>query len=83
VFISRKLEWLLIDVSNFIPGSNTLKFVVVILSKEMQWKSIGETSGKALNMENMGIKKDRGNGLGNCRNYRKGRSKSRLRKIEC
>ena len=49
----------------------------------MRWKSTGETSGNPLNMENMGRKKDRGKGLGNCRNSRKGRSKSRLGKIEC
>jgi hypothetical protein len=44
-------------VSNFVSGSNTLKFddvVGVILSEEMQWKITGETSGNALNMENKG-----------------------------
>jgi hypothetical protein len=42
-------------VSNSVSGSNTLKFddvVGVILSEEMRWKSTGETSGNALNMEN-------------------------------
>jgi hypothetical protein len=34
-------------------------------------------------MENMGRKKDRGKGIGNHGNYRKGRSKSKLGKIEC
>jgi hypothetical protein len=34
-------------------------------------------------MENRGRQKDRGNGLGNCGNYRKAISKSRLEKIEC
>jgi hypothetical protein len=34
-------------------------------------------------MENRGRKKDRGEGPRNCRNSRKGRSKSRLGKIEC
>jgi hypothetical protein len=34
-------------------------------------------------MENRGRQKDRGKGLGNCGNSRKGRSKSRLRNIEC
>jgi hypothetical protein len=68
-------------VSNSFSGSNTLKFddvVGVILSEEMRWKITGETSGNVLNMENMGIQKDRGKGLGNHGNSRKGRSKSRL-----
>jgi hypothetical protein len=72
-------------VSNFVFGSNTLKFddvVGVILSEEMRRKSTGETSGNALNMENRGRKKDRGKGFRNCGNYRKGRSKYRLGKIE-
>jgi hypothetical protein len=46
---------LVMDVSNFVSGSNTLKFddvVGVILSEEMRQKSTGETSGNALNMEN-------------------------------
>jgi hypothetical protein len=34
-------------------------------------------------MENRGRKKDRGKGSRNCENNRKGRSKSRLGKIEC
>ena len=73
------------SVSNFVSGSNTLKFddfVGVILSEEMRRKSTGETSGNALNMENRGREKDRGKGSGNQRNHRKGRSKSRLGKIE-
>ena len=44
-------------VSNSVSSSNTLKFddvVGVILSEEMRWKSIGETSGNALTMENRG-----------------------------
>jgi hypothetical protein len=49
----------------------------------MRRKSIGETSGNALNMESRGRQKDRGKGLGNRRNSRKGRSKSKLGKIEC
>jgi hypothetical protein len=36
-----------------------------------------------LSVENRGRQKDRGKGSGNCGNSRKGRSKSRLRKIEC
>jgi hypothetical protein len=73
-------------VSNSVSGSNTLKFddvVGVILSEEMQRKSTGETSGNALNMENRGRQKDRGKGSGNHGNSRRGRSKSRLGKIEC
>jgi hypothetical protein len=77
---------LVMVVSNFVSGSNTLKFddvVGVILSEEMRRKSIGETSGNALNMENRGRQKDRGKGSGNHENSRKGRSKSILGKIEC
>jgi hypothetical protein len=77
---------LVMAVSNSVSGLNTLKFddvVSVILSEEMRWKSMGETSGNALNMENKGRQKDRGKGSENCRNFRKGRSKSRLGKIEC
>jgi hypothetical protein len=77
---------LVMAVSNSVSGSNTLKFddvVGVILSEEMRRKSIGETSGNALNMENRGRQKDRGKGSGNRGNSRKGRSKSRLGKIEC
>jgi hypothetical protein len=76
---------LVMAVSKFISGSNTLKFddvVGVILSEEMQRKSTGETTGNALNMKNRGRQKDRGKGLGNHGNFRKGRSKSRLGKIE-
>jgi hypothetical protein len=36
-----------------------------------------------LNIENRGRKKDRGKGLGNRGNYRKGISKSRVGNIEC
>jgi hypothetical protein len=71
--------------SNSVSSSNTLKFddvVGVILSEEMRRKIIGETSGHTLNMKNMERQKDRGKGSGNCGNYRKGRSKSRLGKID-
>jgi hypothetical protein len=73
-------------ISNSVSGSNTLKFddvVGVILSEEMRRKRTGETSGSALSMENRGRQKDRGKGSGNRGNSRKGRSKSRLGKIEC
>ena len=72
-------------ISNFVFGSNNLKFddvVGVILSKEMQWKNTCETSCNAVNMENKGRKKDRKNDLGNHGNSRNRRSKSRLGKIE-
>jgi hypothetical protein len=53
---------LVMAVSNSVSGSNTLKFydvVGVILREEMTWKSIGETSGNALTMENRGRQNDR------------------------
>jgi hypothetical protein len=62
-------------VSNSVSGSNTLKFdhgVGVILSEEMRWKTISETSGNALNMENRGRHKDRGKGSRKHKNFRKG-----------
>jgi hypothetical protein len=77
---------LVIVVNNFGSGSNTLNFDDVvgdILSKEMRRKSTSDTSGNALNMENRGRQKDRGKGSRNHENYIKGRSKSRLGKIEC
>ena len=72
-------------VSNSISGSRTLKFndvIGVILSEEMQRKSIGETSGNALTTEIRGKKREKGKSLGNCWKSRKGRSKSRAR-VEC
>jgi hypothetical protein len=88
ILCSLPKSWngLVMAVSNSVSGSNTLKFddvVGVILSEEMRRKSTGETSGNALNMESRGRQKDRGKGSGNHGNYRKGRSKSRLGKIEC
>jgi hypothetical protein len=44
-------------VSDFVFGSNTLKFddvVGVILSEEMLWKITCETSGNVLTVENRG-----------------------------
>jgi hypothetical protein len=73
-------------VSNFVSGSNTLKFddvVGVILSEEMRRKITSETSCNALNMENRGRQKDREKGSGNHGNSRKAGSKSRFGKIEC
>jgi hypothetical protein len=73
-------------VINSVSGLNNLKFddvVGVILSEEMRRKITGEISGNALNMENRGRQRDRRKGLGICGNSRKGRSKSRLGKIEC
>ena len=83
--LPERWNGLFIAISNYVSGSNTLKFddfFGVILSEEMQWKIIGETSSNALNMENRGRQKDREKSSGNHRNYRKGRSKSRLGKIE-
>jgi hypothetical protein len=87
IFCSLPESWngLVMAVSNSVSSSNTLKFddvVGVILSEEMRRKRTGETSGNALNMENRGGQKDRGKGLRNRGNYRKGRSKSRLGNIE-
>jgi hypothetical protein len=73
-------------VSNYVFGSNTLKFddvFGVILSDEIRRKITGETLGNVLNMENRVIQKDRRKGLRKYENSRKGRSKSRLGKIEC
>jgi hypothetical protein len=73
-------------ISNFVSSSNTLKFddvVGVILSKEMRRKITSETSGNALTMDNMGRLRERGKIPRNHGNSRKGRSKSRLGKIEC
>ena len=77
---------LVMAVSNSIPSSNTLKFddvVSVILSEEMRRKSTGETSGNALTMESRRIQKERGRSPRNCGKSKKGRSKSRIGKIEC
>lgn len=73
-------------VSDFVSGSNTLKFddvVGVILSEEMHRKSTGETSVNALIVVTRGRQKGRGKSLGNRGKSRKGISKSRLAKIEC
>jgi hypothetical protein len=88
ILFSLPERWngLVMVVSNSVTGSNTLKFddvVGVILTEEMRWKRIGETSSNALNMENRGRQKDRGKGPGNRRNSKKGISKYRLGKIEC
>ena len=54
-------------ISNSVSGSSTLKFDDVfgaIFSKEVQWKSSGETSGNALTAETRGRKMERGKSLG-------------------
>ena len=66
-------------VSNYVSGSNTLKFddvVGVILSEEIRRKSSGRTStsGSVLNAENRGKTKERGNNYGN---HGKSRGKSK------
>ena len=73
-------------VSNSVTSSNTLKFddvVGVILSEEMRRKSTCETSGNALTIERRGGQNERGKSPGNHDKSKKGRSKSRFRKIEC
>ena len=73
-------------VSNSVPSSNTLKFddvVGVILNEEMRRKRTCETSGNALTMEIRGRQNERGRSPGNQNKSKKGRSKSRLGKIEC
>jgi len=72
-------------VSNFVFGLDILKFddvVGVILSKEMQWKIIGGTSGNALIVDNKGRQRERWNSLGILGKYKKGRSKY-IGKLEC
>eukprot|EP00253_Pinus_taeda_P017240 PITA_17240 len=71
---------LVMDISNFVFGSSNLKFndvVGAILSKEMQWKSSGETLGNALNVESRGRKMERGKSSRYHSKSRKGRSKYR------
>ena len=54
---------LFIVLSNYVFGSNTLKFddvVDVILRKEMRRKRTGETSGNVLTMENKVRQRERG-----------------------
>jgi hypothetical protein len=87
IFFSLLEIWnsLVMVVSNFVSGSNTLKFddvFGVILSEEIQSKSTGETSGNVLTMETRGRQKERGKSLRNSGNSRKGRSKSILGKTE-
>jgi hypothetical protein len=84
--LPERWNGLVMDISNSVSSSNTLKFddvVGVILSEEMRWKITCETSGNVLNVENKGRQTNRGKGSGNCGNYRKGKSKSILGNIEC
>ena len=78
-------------VSNSVSSSNTLKFdevVGVILSEEMWWKSIGETStssSSALNVKNRGRTSQRGKIPSYEKSWgksKKGRSQSK-RKKDC
>ena len=53
---------LVMDLSNCISGTNTLKFddvVGVLLSEEMRRKSTGKTSSTALTVETRGRQKER------------------------
>jgi hypothetical protein len=84
--LPERWNGLVMATSNSVSGSNTLKFddvVGFILSEEMQRNNTGETSGNALNMENRGRQKVRRKDFWNHGNSRKGRSKSKLGKIEC
>ena len=67
--------------SNYVSGSNTLKFddvIGVILSEETHRKSLGgSTSGSALNAQSIGKMNERGN---NSRNHGKSRGKSKGRR---
>jgi hypothetical protein len=78
-------------VSNSISGSNKLKIddvISVVISEEMQWKNIGESStlGNSLIIENRGRKKERGKSPKNHGksqgNLKKGSSKYRG-KLDC
>eukprot|EP00253_Pinus_taeda_P035535 PITA_35535 len=72
-------NYLLMDISNFVSGSSTLKFddvVGAILSEEMRRKSFDETSSNTLSAEFRGRKMERGKSSGYCSKSRKGRSKS-------
>ena len=71
---------LVMEISNFVSGSSTLKFddvVSAILSEEMRWKSSDETSCSALSAESRGKRMEKGNSSGYCSKSRKCRSKSR------
>ena len=77
---------LVMVVSNYVSGLNTLKFdhvIVVIISEEVRRKRTSETLGNALTMESRGRQRERGRSPCNHTKSRKGRSKSRLGKIEC
>ena len=83
--LPKRWNILVMVVSNSVPISNTLKFddvVGVILSEEMRRKSTGETSRNALTMESRGRQNERGRSPVNDGKSKKGRSKSRFRKIE-
>ena len=56
--------------------------VGVILSKEMERKSIGETSSSALSIENRGRPRESGKNQENRDNSRRSRSKSKAN-LEC
>ena len=88
IFFSFTERWIgfIMDVSNFVSSSNTLKFddvVGVIVSEEMQRKITGETLGNALTMESRRRQRERGRSLSNHNKYRNGISMSKLGNIEC
>lgn len=76
---------LVMDVSNYVFGSRTLKFydvVSVTLSQEMRQKRTCETSGNSLTIENRGRKREREKNPRNHGKFGKGKYKSRQR-VEC
>ena len=85
ILCSLPKSWngLVMDVSNSIPGSGTLKYddvIGVILSEETHRKSLsGSTSGSALNAQSRGRMNERGS---NSRNHGKSRGKSKGRRSQ-
>ena len=74
---------LVMVVSNSVSCSNTLNLMILLVLSLVRKCDRKAQVRHALNMENRERQKDRGKGSGNHGNYRKGRSKSRLGKIEC
>ena len=85
ILCSLPKRWndLVMDVSNSVPRSSTLKYddvISVILSEETHRKSsVGSTSGSVLNGKSRGKMTERGN---NFRNHGKSRGKSKGRRSQ-
>ena len=60
-----------------------MMLLVLFLARKCEQKTTGDTSGNALTMESRERENERGRSPGNCSKSKKGRSKSRFRKIEC